>query len=660
MEGHEHTLALDPLSSQTNINMDQSLALTGTSKGVMKTLLKGTEPKDKEAKLTTTQACLKAGLDQAILTYKQHLLLFRGRMTSCLDFDLIQSAKNNIKPHDDALKRAASRFLDSIADSVGTRALHAQLSGEVNLLRDQMKCLVQVCRFCKPLWTDTKLDATGVSTGDSQQEHRDDTILEIITMLVRSDLTDIHHHSQEALAAEDLSATRRAVYGNMIDPYVQFFTFLLKGGVLTCLQSPEAQEAMKALLEDSLQIALEAKRQIARYSGADAEHKAGDDQVLEPDSGSNPRVSSTRLKPKLQPTPVPKVSKGDRPASSNSSTSTSHAGGPEVRKPMAFVRPRDMSITDILTMRGDQTVDWALIYECRQESLFVKRSLKPATQMEIPKFRKFSGDDILEWPAFKQNVDSCIILKQNLDWPHKQHYLLQMLEGYALRLVEDYPLGRQGFAQVLFVLAEEFGSFNMYKDVLVREVRDLAPLDKQNINTIREARVTLRKVVIYAAQSDCKNPEAWAEALLPIIDMDRRTLEHWDEFLDDNGVTHGNLDLFEEWCKKVINRLYPGTQSMAPQDNIATQTLRNQRSVDPASKSYQDWWSVCPSSQTFQTQRSVDPTIISFPYEEEDEDEEDFDWSTDDRLNEKMKELELKMDQLSRALSQGRSSDTKQ
>ena len=103
--------------------------------------------------------------------------------------------------------------------------------------------------------------------------------------------------------------------------------------------------------------------------------------------------------------------------------------------------------------------EWLSIYNEVDEHLFVNRELPPATDLGLQKIDTFSGDVITSWPAFKAAVDSCINYRMNLDWPQKQHVLLSSVSGYAKQLIEDFHHDREGYAKSLYVLDNEFGSF---------------------------------------------------------------------------------------------------------------------------------------------------------------------------------------------------------
>ena len=171
--------------------------------------------------------------------------------------------------------------------------------------------------------------------------------------------------------------------------------------------------------------------------------------------------------------------------------------------------------------------------------------------MDLP---PFSGERVTDWPPFKAAVDTCLNMKLNVDWPQKMYYLIKATRGFARSLIEDYPQTRQGYAQALWILQDEFGNFNKHKSLLVEKVKSLPPLDRRDLEAVRNVRVTLRKIVLYASRSGCPNPEVWAESLLPIVNMDFKTQESWESYLERKDEPP-SLIHFETWCKKLITKL---------------------------------------------------------------------------------------------------------
>ena len=255
---------------------------------------------------------------------------------------------------------------------------------------------------------------------------------------------------------------------------------------------------------------------------------------------------------------IPSNTGGALPKSNNLNRSTEPGAQPrplpQWPPPKKATSTQESTIVDLLTLHNDQVLDWNLIFAGNNEHLFVNRSLPPASKLEVIDIIQFSGDRITDWPSFKADVDASLNLKLNLDWPQKMHYLVKATKGVARMLVEDYPRSKQGYAQALWVLQDEFGNFQKHKALLVEKLKALPPLDKRDLEGIRNVRITLRKIVLYATRSNCPQPAVWAESLLPIINMEFKTLESWENYLERKDEPPSLLH-FENWAKKLIVKL---------------------------------------------------------------------------------------------------------
>ncbi len=254
-------------------------------------------------------------------------------------------------------------------------------------------------------------------------------------------------------------------------------------------------------------------------------------------------------------------------------------GGLPMWPPTSRQRPQqaESTIVDLLTLRDNTVFDWNFIFSGQYDQYFVDRSRPPANRLEITELSPFSGERVTDWPAFKASIDTCLNMKLNLDWPQKMYYLIKGTKGFARSLIEDYPQTRQGYAQALWILQDEFGNFNKHKALLVEKIKSLPPLDKRDLEAVRNIRVTLRKIVLYASRSGCANPAVWAESLLPIINMDFKTRENWESYLERKDESPSLLH-FETWCKRLISKLQENVERkhLVP---VTVASKSNQRST---------------------------------------------------------------------------------
>ena len=256
-------------------------------------------------------------------------------------------------------------------------------------------------------------------------------------------------------------------------------------------------------------------------------------------------------------------------------------------------------------MVDDSQVDWDEIIKGKHESKFVDRALKPANKIDVEDLPIFDGNDYSLWPTFRAALDSCIILKKSLDWPQKLHYLLRGLRGYPKDLINDYPRTRMGFARALQTLKDEYDSFQKHKYILIESLKNLKPMDKRDLESIRAPNLLLRRIIMWAAKSGVPTPECWGESLLPLIPMDYATKENWRNFLERKNVDSPSLDHFDQWSRRLMNRLH---------ENVMRKNLESSTPPPPARP---------PPRRPFQA-RTAKPATMATAFDDVDDHDELF------------------------------------
>ncbi len=169
-----------------------------------------------------------------------------------------------------------------------------------------------------------------------------------------------------------------------------------------------------------------------------------------------------------------------------------------------------------------------------------------------------------------------------------------------------------GFARALQTLKDEYDSFQKHKYILIESLKNLKPMDKRDLESIRAPNLLLRRIIMWAAKSGVPTPECWGESLLPLIPMDYATKENRRNFLERKNVDSPTLDHFDQWSRRLMNRLH---------ENVMRKNLESTN--PPPSRP--------PPRRGYQA-RTEKPATMATAFDEIDDYEQDFSDGEDDDL----------------------------
>lgn len=102
-------------------------------------------------------------------------------------------------------------------------------------------------------------------------------------------------------------------------------------------------------------------------------------------------------------------------------------------------------------------------------------------QLRLPKImiNKFYGN-IREWQTFYNSFDTAIHQNQNLSKIDKFNYLVSLLGGSALRIVEGFSLSNRNYEEALKLLKDRFGRKDMLINTHMNILLNLQPVRSSN------------------------------------------------------------------------------------------------------------------------------------------------------------------------------------
>ncbi len=532
--------------------------------------------------MTPDQHTEKISFDVAVKKFKTDIETLEKRMVEKKGFLAIKLAKERVLADDVSLKNARMDLLRAFKGAY--EQVEPSLKA-LDRLRDYMKVALAYYKKCRPLWNDAQSDNSVALSAPANQDQDSQEQLRIFASAVDFQRKLIEKIESEVISTEDLLPVQIEVHQDRIKSAritIMDTLAVMKQGLLP----DQIKQAADKLVNQALQIIDSVQKNVAAFK-CRAEEAAHHEQDLKEhakrlfqeggmecppvnyESDDNESlifsvktVGQDRIRPQRE--------QDEKRPSSNT------GGGPPLRqhqrdkdsalvaKVTKVVKDKNdekspITLSEFLSLVDDSQVDWDEIVRGKNEAKFVDRSLEPARKIDVEDLPIFDGNDLSKWPTFRAALDSCIILKKSLDWPQKLHYLLRGLRGYPRDLIDDYPRTRMGFAQALHTLRDEYDSFQKHKSVLIESVKNLKPMDKRDLDSIRAPNLLLRRIVMWAAKSGVPSPASWGESLLPLVPMDYATKENWRNFQERKNVDSPNLDHFQQWTRRLMNRLHENT-----------------------------------------------------------------------------------------------------
>ena len=194
-----------------------------------------------------------------------------------------------------------------------------------------------------------------------------------------------------------------------------------------------------------------------------------------------------------------------------------------------------------------------------------KEKDSPTATASLPKLtiKPFSGESLVEYPAFMDAVRACILNNPKLNDCIKLVYLYNLLKGKALAAVSHHPLNKDSLPLVLSDLESRY---NQPKLILSSVVNKLVMSPRINENDVAALRNFLDRVqqAVAIIKKHDKHLDQSPSVLLTVFknQLPSSTLEKFEEKLFDRLNTPAlpplektmQLQFFLEWLSSHINR----------------------------------------------------------------------------------------------------------
>jgi hypothetical protein len=184
-------------------------------------------------------------------------------------------------------------------------------------------------------------------------------------------------------------------------------------------------------------------------------------------------------------------------------------------------------------------------------------------KLESIKLTQFPGDDVSKFFAFKTDFIAYVHSRDDIPVKEKFARLLSATAGGpANDLISYLPRTDDGYKEALDQLDADYGNLDRQLTSALSGLRDLQELNLRKSETIRVARVAMRKVVAHLRQIPNMNVASHASTVLMALKINYETRYSLNTFLTARGEEVLTFELFEQWAKSQLLLMYEGSPSL--------------------------------------------------------------------------------------------------
>jgi hypothetical protein len=166
---------------------------------------------------------------------------------------------------------------------------------------------------------------------------------------------------------------------------------------------------------------------------------------------------------------------------------------------------------------------------------------------------KFPGDDISKYFAFKQDFIAYIHSRENMPVEEKMAQLLSLTAGGpAGDLICNLTRDAEGYREALAQLDADFGNLDTQLTSALGGLDHLSQVDLNKPETVRAARIALRKVVAHLKLIPGTSGASHASSALNAVKLNHEARFSLNSFQTARGAMRLSFELFKQWAQSQL------------------------------------------------------------------------------------------------------------